>query len=79
MSQKKHPLEVLLLNTQEQEKCRIQVEANVLACLSNIHTIPDTFAHIIYYGFGLNFNSSTELLERRINKRNILDKIKNVV
>ena len=57
----KHPIEVLLTNTQEQEECRIKVEANVLACISNMHTIPDTFAHIIYYTFGLNLDSNTKL------------------
>ena len=75
----KHPFEVLLLNTQEQEMCRIQVEANVLACLSNMHTIPDTFAHIIYYCFGLNLNSNTELPERDINKQKVLNLIKDVI
>jgi hypothetical protein len=74
----KHPLKVILQNTPKQEQCRIKVEANVLACLSNMHTIPDTFAHIIYYCFGLNLNSKTHLPERDINVTKVLILIKEV-
>jgi hypothetical protein len=36
------------------DECTFKVEAHMVACAQAIHSIPDTLAHVVYYGLALN-------------------------
>ncbi|MES2580845.1 MAG: hypothetical protein V4552_09890 [Pseudomonadota bacterium] len=71
----KAPFEVSFENSNSKELTLIKVEANILACLSNIHTVADIFSHAIYYSFGLNLTNSP-IHEDKISTNSVLKLIK---
>lgn len=67
-----------IMNEAEQQKfatCTIKIEANVIACLSNIHSVFDTLAHVIYYSLGLN-SPEYKTTQGKVSANKIADLIK---
>jgi hypothetical protein len=52
--------------SEEQNRCILEIGANVTACVQSLHAIADTFAYATYYTLGYNLKPSP-LSERRIN------------
>ena len=71
----KEPIEVVFENSDSKENILIQIEANVLACLSNIHAVANTFSYAIYYILGLNLKDNS-LNEEKINITSVLNLIR---
>lgn len=71
----KEPIEIVFENSDEKELTLIKIEANVLACLSNIHAVADIFSYATYYCLGLNLRKNP-LSEDKINIAFVLNLIK---
>jgi hypothetical protein len=71
----KHAVEILLDNSYQKNLALIKLEANILACLSNMHAIADIYSYAIYYTFG--FNLTDKLAEHKIVTNSVLNIIKN--
>ena len=75
-----YPIELVLGLLTEKEKQKlelsiIKIEANIIACLFNIHAIADTLSHIVYYSFGLNL-ADNKLSEVGVNITSVSNLIK---
>ncbi len=55
---------------------RFKAEAHLIACLQSLHGIPDTLAHVVYYGLGLNLATTTALPEHDIAMGRVIDKLR---
>ncbi len=65
---------VLAPDMDEQTR-RFQAEAHVLACIQNLHALPDTFAHVLYFGLDMNSAPDTQIEDRNINFYSVCSKL----
>jgi hypothetical protein len=57
---------------------RLDAVANIVACLQSLHATADTLAHVVYFGLGMDRDSSTKLEERDVQIGRVTDKLRRV-
>ncbi|QHG91075.1 hypothetical protein CVO_04115 [Sulfurimonas sp. CVO] len=53
----------------------LKIEANVIACMQNMHSAFDILGHVIYYAFNLGASEKTKILENKIYIKSIRGKL----
>ncbi|MBC7755336.1 MAG: hypothetical protein H7Z20_01595 [Bdellovibrio sp.] len=71
----KYAIEIAFNNSYQKNIALIKLEANILACLSNMHAIADIYSYAIYYVFGFNLIAN-KLAEHKIDTNSVLNIIK---
>ena len=72
----KDAFEITFESSHKKEITFIKVEANILACLSNMHAIADIYSYAIYYAFGFNLKTNA-IAEHKIDTNSVLNIIEN--
>jgi len=59
------------------KKSRFQASAHILACVQSIHSLADTFSHVLYYAFGMNLAPSDALKPRNVTTQRVINRLMN--
>lgn len=56
----------------------IKIQANVIACMQNMHSAFDILGHVIYYSLNLEANQETKIQEHKISIKTLGEKLRQV-